>query len=75
MHGPDFHNDMEFAGLIFFGWDLYEDEPVAAVTPEAWELLDEERAQRVWQKVAEVALDFCADYAIPNTVEDLFPEN
>jgi len=75
MSVPDFNNDMEFAGLLFFGWDLYEDEPVAALSAEAWELLDEERIQRMWQKVAEVALDFCADYSIPNTVEDLFPEN
>ena len=71
----DFNDETQFAGLIVFGWDLYEDQPVAAITQEPWELLDEARMKRVWQTVAEVAVEFCAEWAIPDTVGEAFPEN
>lgn len=71
----DFADDSRFAGLIVFGWDLYEDEPVAAITQEPWDLLDNDRIRQVWQTVAEVALEFCSRFGIPDTVGEAFPEN
>ena len=66
--------DEEFAGLLVVGWDKFDDAPIAATTLEPWLDLTTNQERAVWQLVAEIALENCARFAVPDFVDDMFPE-
>ena len=70
----NFDGDDNFAGLLVIGWDKYENEAIAATTVEPWLDLTIKQEYAVWQLVAEIALEHCARFAIPDTVDEIFPE-
>ena len=63
----DFDGDEDFAGLLVVGWDKYD-------TVEPWLDLTIHQERAVWQLIAEIALENCARFAVPDTVDDMFPE-
>lgn len=69
-----FDGDEDFAGLLVIGWDKWENAPIAASTVEPWLDLTLKQERQVWQLIAEIALEHCALYAVPDTIDDMFKE-
>ena len=70
----NFDGDEDFAGLLVVGWDKFDNMPIAATTVEPWLDLTINQERAVWQLIAEIALENCARFAVPDTVDDMFPE-
>jgi hypothetical protein len=70
----NFDGDEDFAGLLVVGWDKIENVPIAAATVEPWFDLTIAQERAVWQLIAALALENCAEFAVPDTVDDMFPE-
>lgn len=66
-----FDGDEDFAGLLVIGWDKWENEPIAASTVDPWLDLTTNQERAVWQLVANIALEHCALYAVPDTINDM----
>lgn len=70
----NFDGDEDFAGLLVIGWDKWENAPIAASTVEPWLDLTLKQERQVWQLIADIALEHCALYAVPDTIDDMFKE-
>ena len=70
----NFDGDEDFAGLLVIGWDKIDNGPIAAITVEPWFDLTIAQERAVWQLIAALALENCAEFAVPDTVDDMFPE-